>query len=327
MLEQNPVVFLPPLTLLICILIWLIRGRDDAGRKVIIAEYQPPLHLSPAEIGLLADFKATHREISATLVDLAIRGFIQIIKDSDKKDYFFKLLTDDVLGLKPHEQALLNGLFGVVSIKQQAANLKTMPEAERAKVESQYQGNSQQLVGKITSLGSLDKYFYQYVNDAKLDLVASLSARGYFKHDPMLSGFGLATLGTLLILTSLAFRKEWLASLAVSGVILILFARIMQARTKIGKLTAESVEGFKWFLTVTEKDRLKQTQSPAVARSNGTSVELFEKYLPYAIALGIEKDWNDQFDAIYSAPAGWSPGNNPSVLFDLTNTLTTLRPR
>jgi uncharacterized membrane protein len=38
--------------------------------------------------------------------------------------------------------------------------------------------------------------------------------------------------------------------------------------------------------------------------------ELFEKYLPYAMAFGVERSWARAFDDIYQSPPDWYRGND-----------------
>lgn len=52
-----------------------------------------------------------------------------------------------------------------------------------------------------------------------------------------------------------------------------------------GRALADKIEGFKLFLSVTEKERYKLLQAPEV------TTEIFEKYLPFAVALGVETKW------------------------------------
>ena len=68
-----------------------------------------------------------------------------------------------------------------------------------------------------------------------------------------------------------------------------LFYHLLKAPTRIGRTMLDKIEGFKLFLSVTEKDRLNLLNPPE------QTPELFEKYLPYALALGVEQAWAEQF--------------------------------
>ena len=100
--------------------LWWTRGRDPRLRP-IAAQYQPPDQMTPSEVGTLIDNSVDMRDITAAIVDLAVRGFITI-EEKDKsgmlglihsKDYVFHLKKppSEWNSLKSHEQQLLNGLF------------------------------------------------------------------------------------------------------------------------------------------------------------------------------------------------------------------------
>lgn len=324
MLSSNHIVFLPVASLLVCYLYWLKSGRDTPGRGTIIAEYEPPLGLSPAEVGLIYDFQATDREISATLVDLAIRDFIRVHREPKKKflgthmSYSFELINENVLDLKPHEKALLNGLFGVVSAKQNAKIQANLTDAEaKQEAETQYPASTKTFVGKTVSLDSLDPYFYQYADKAKVDLYSDLSAQGYFKNNPFLSGNSLTIMGILLLFAALLTHQKALYSLLLSAATFLVFATVMQARTKAGQLAKEQIDGFRKFLSVTEAAKLDVVQSPKNASASITGIDLYEKFLPYAIALGIETMWTEQFNGVYTEPVDWLGETGITEVFEL----------
>ena len=129
---------------------WLKYGKDAVKPITVVPEYKPPTSLSPAEVGVLYDYKASNREITATLVDLAIRGFIRIysVNSADDQTYQFELLRDDVLNLKPHEKALLNGLFGVANAKEMAHIQAELTNLHAQKQAALYPANTVSLVGK-----------------------------------------------------------------------------------------------------------------------------------------------------------------------------------
>lgn len=73
----------------------------------------------------------------------------------------------------------------------------------------------------------------------------------------------------------------------------------MPAVTKKGAELKENILGFKDFLSVTETDRLKFHNAPE------KTPESFEKFLPYAMVLGVEKEWSKQFEGIYNQQPNW----------------------
>ena len=75
----------------------------------------------------------------------------------------------------------------------------------------------------------------------------------------------------------------------------------MSAPTKEGRGVLDRIAGFKQYLSITERDRLDRMQAPE------DSLQLFERYLPYAIALGVENRWADRYTGLLAAAAA-APG-------------------
>src|SRR6202162_3153972 len=117
----NPAVFLPLATLAVMFAVWWYKGRDPDPGMSVAPMYEPPAGISPAECGTLLDDSIHPRDITSTIVDLAVRGFIKIEETDDKgllfhhKDYIFHLLkpmsqwTDK--SLAPHELVMLTNIF------------------------------------------------------------------------------------------------------------------------------------------------------------------------------------------------------------------------
>ena len=118
-LRANWLFLLPLGVLALMARLWYARGRDPR-RLPIVPRYDPPDGLSPAETGTLADNRADMRDITATLVDLAVRGFL-VIEERDhagllglwsSKEFTLRRQSaGDQASLKPHEQAVLDGMF------------------------------------------------------------------------------------------------------------------------------------------------------------------------------------------------------------------------
>jgi hypothetical protein len=98
---------------------WREKGRDPE-RRAISVQYEPPEDLSPAEVGTLVDHKAEIHDITATLVDLAVRGYVHIEKRTSKTlglfsntEYVFHLKKprEEWSDLSSHEERYLNALF------------------------------------------------------------------------------------------------------------------------------------------------------------------------------------------------------------------------
>jgi len=90
-----------------------------------------------------------------------------------------------------------------------------------------------------------------------------------------------------------------MVSLGITAAIVILFGWIMPRKTKKGVLVKEHILGLKEFLTVVEKEKFKFHYAPE------KNPKLFEKLLPYAMALQVENQWAKKFEGIYTDKPGW----------------------
>lgn len=275
---------------------WLRRGRDAKASGIIIPQYDAPDGMSPLEVGTLIDFRVDNRDLTATIIDLAIRKYLRIIENDSKKllvvnhtSYSLQLLNSDWSALSSWEQELLGGLFGIA--------------------------------GK-TSLISLDDLANKLQLEAKnirRVVTQSLVDGGYFVSDP--TKYMKLTVPVVILA---GFALVWQAPISrqgpifwglIAGVVTFgIFYHFMAARTAKGVIANEHIKGLKLYLEVAEKDRLKMLQSPNApymphSGAPAQTVELFEKLLPYAIVLKVEKKWAKKFDAIYTSPPDWYVGN------------------
>jgi uncharacterized protein (TIGR04222 family) len=287
-LASNWPLALPIPVLVAMFAIWRRRGRDPA-RRPITTQYEPPAGLSPAEAGTLLDHSADMRDVTATLVDLAVRGFLKIEERRDRK--LFGLITDQDFvfhrlqpnaesGLKLHERAVLAGLF------------------EPA-------GNA-----PMVKLSDLEDEFYRHLSGIKEGIFEGLGKLHYYRSRPdrvragwvaagiavgVLIGAGGAVLADRWSLTPVPF----LVAAVLSAAIVIGFGLVMPARTEAGTRALERILGFEEFLQRVEGDRLRDfVKTP----------EMFERYLPFAMAFGVEKKWAKAFEGIYTEPPRWYVG-------------------
>jgi len=292
-LESNWPILIPIPVFLLMFWLWSARGRDPRIGSVAV-QYAPPEGLTPAEAGTLVDEQAAMRDITATIVDLAVRGFI-VIEETEKsgiagmllhsKEYIFHMKKGmgEWANLKAHEMALLAGIFSIGA-------------------------------GTDVKLSSLQNVFYKSIPGIKNNIFDALMKRGYFQHRPdyVRGGFvsgGLVSAVLLIFLGNslsqnlgIAMPPFFIASI-LSGGIIAGFGWFMPARTVDGAKALAGVLGFEDFLSHVESDHLDRiSQTP----------ETFEKFLPFAMALGVEKKWVGAFQHIYSQPPSWYQGNYSS---------------
>ena len=260
-----------------------IRRSSARKNETVIAQYDPPQQLLPAEMGLLLDDEITTTEISSTIIDLAVRGYLKIkIQD---KDFVIVILSSDTSKLVDFEKKILGML------------LVNVEEVEGS---------------KIVNLNKLQKPATKDTVDmAKDDIISRLVAKGYYGKgkNSALKGRQSIFGGIIGFLVVISFFGSFLAIIAPFLAIYIAYLISQTSKmTKLGYNVWAEVSGFKLFLKVTEEDRLKFTDAPS------RSPEQFNKFLPFAVALGVEKEWAKQFKGIdVSQSCGWYI---PGVGFD-----------
>jgi uncharacterized membrane protein len=88
-------------------------------------------------------------------------------------------------------------------------------------------------------------------------------------------------------------------------IIVFLFARIMTAKSLKGVRTKVEILGFQEFINRVDADRLKRMPP-----------DTFEKFLPYAMVLGLENRWAKAFQGITQNQPTWYVGPTPYVGFN-----------
>jgi len=289
-LRSNWPLGLPVIVFVIMFYLWWTKGRDPRLRP-IAAQYEPPDQLTPGEAGTLVDNSADMRDITSSIVDLAVRGYM-VIEEHQKdrmlglvhdKDYSFILKKDrsEWAKLKPHEQVLLNGFF------------------------------SSGTAGETVSMSSLENRFYRNLPDIKNRIFESLVTHGYYLRRPdsvraAYIGIGVV-FGVLSIWVGSAVASRlgmaplpFIVAGVVSAGVICAFGWFMPAHTERGTRALEGVLGFEDFLNHVESDRFNRTiKTP----------EMFEKFLPFAMALGVEKNWSKAFQGIITQPPDWYRGS------------------
>ncbi len=285
-LRENWVFFIPIVSFLLMLNLWYRKGRDPRVREAVAVAYEPPKvedrFLTPAEVGALLDEKLDPRDITSTIVGLAVKGYIQIEEMKkegllfDSVDSYLKKVKDPDTTLNPFEMELMRDLFP-----------GSLPGTRISDLKNKFYAHLPVL--KKTLYGELVKNKYFLVNPEK---VRNL----YF-----LTGFLVIVLGgfALAFFFPHSMWKGFIAS-GLTGLPVLFFGRHMPAKTRAGSLAYMSILGFQEFMNRAEKDRLERMGDK----------DLFSKFLPYAIALDVADNWAEAFEGIYQDPPNWyvSPG-------------------
>ena len=279
---------LPIPVLLGMLFLWTRRGRDPR-RLPISVQYEPPPGLTPAEAGTLTDESADMRDITATIVDLAVRGHLRIEEREESK--LFGLVKDREF------------VFRRTEPEQPAQPLKSY---ESAVLEGIFKDGAREV-----ELSDLKNEFYKNLGDIKSGIMDRLVQQGLYARRPdhvrgrwIGLGGALAFIiamggGALASEIGLAPVSVVVAGIAI-GLIVVIIGYHMPARTVAGARTLEKVLGFAEFLERVDKERFETVVK---------TPEMFERYLPYAMAFGVEKKWSAAFKDIYLEPPTWYAGS------------------
>ena len=298
---ENWILAAPLLALGLWIRQWRRSGRDPRGRGSIVVRYEAPEGVSPGEIGTVVDEKIDTRDITATLVDLAVRGYVRV--RVEEQPLIFGLFSSEEIVLErrregggPAEEALL--------------------PHERLLLEALFSG------GDEVEIDDLRERFYRHVPGIKDALLERVTRRGYFAGKPTEVRIHWALIGVGGAVATFLAGGSWawlrggilpqalgmpVAAGVLTAIIGFAFAQVMPRRTAKGVELREWALGFEEFVDRVEAEKLEQDRARNV----------FESLLPYAMALGVATAWARRFEGIYEqgGPPGWFVGRNPSQGF------------
>ncbi len=294
-------ILIPIITFILMFRRWKKYGRDPKTGPVVVS-YEPPGDLTPIETGTLIDEVVDARDLTAEILNLALKGYIKIEDTPIKDEYLITKLKDCDENLKPFQCKILEGLFiygDTKDLLKKASQKSDRPEyAELLKklTDCEYDPNC-----KMVSVSSLRNKFYVVFNDVADDVYEELSNRGYFEENPKSVRDKYTTLGILVMAGNFIFpflaRNNpaliftGLFSMIAAGFIIMIFAHFLPRKTKKGAEAVRKIKGLLEFVHRVEKERLKKfaLEKP----------EMFKNLLPYAIALGEEKKWSEVFEEVY----------------------------
>ncbi len=256
---------------LLALLLWYVRGRDPE-MGIVVPDYitEPPNDLPPAVVGTLVDEKADMRDIISTLVDLAQRGYLTITEE--ERSHFFTRTQKSEADLRPFEQRFLKDIFrgkeqrSLTSLRYKFAN--KLPNLRKMLY--------QELVNDELVPRSPETVRNSY---GCLSGLVLMGAGGAFFAVPVLLGGDIAT----AVCPGMA--------LGITAVFFFVASRYMPAKTQRGAESAAQWDAFKKYL-----QNIDQYQNLEEAGA------IFEKYLAYATAFGLERSWIRKFSQVTTTP-------------------------
>jgi len=259
-----------------------------AGTPTPVVQFHPPEGVQPGLVGVIQDESADVVDVSATIVDLAVRGFLRI--EEKKKSGFFgrddwelTWLTPpaNAKPLLPYENSLLDGLFRR---------------------------------GSPIRLSQLKNHFKPTLDLVQRRMYSEVVDRGWFRRSPesvrqMWQGLGmtLVVFGVLGLFfgggpasyflnnTGLPFQPWFIlcGGLIIAGIITVILGRRMAHRTADGSAVLAQALGFRQYMETAEANQIKWEEAE----------QIFSRFLPYAIVFGIADKWAETFEEVARAAA------------------------
>jgi hypothetical protein len=270
-------------------LLWRTRGRDPELAPGAPTVSTPPSDLPAPLAGTLLDEQADVQDAVATLVDLGNRGVLRMTQIEEPtplgtvRDYEVERLRADDAGLREHERLLLLTLFGE---------------------------------GSRVRLSGARGTFAAAIPGIQAALHKEVAQEGLFVENPDVVRARYRQLGVLLAVggaVGAIFVGGWLApytdlgwlpfaGLLLVGGALLWMAPHMPQRTRAGALAAQRWAAFRRYLTglATGQDAAQHDE--------------FERYLPYAVAFGLDRAWMERFAAAGAPAPGWYQGGGPVII-------------
>jgi hypothetical protein len=253
--------------------------RPLAGKPPVSVEFSPPYHIRPGQAGALLVERAETLHVTATIIDLAVRGHLHIRQlepgelPSKLADWELTRLTDGDPTFLPYERTLFGALFyGRDRVR--LSDLRYVMAGDLNLVR-------QQLGDDLVTQG----WYRRRPDETRkwgrrigvLALIGAIVAAG------VLAYFGLGLVGLGLVAGAIA---------------LLVAARDFPARTAVGSAVLERVRGFRLYVATVEAPQI-----PFQERE-----QIFTAYLPYAIAFGLGERWASVFGELAATVVPWYTG-------------------
>jgi uncharacterized membrane protein YgcG len=244
--------------------VWKNFGRDPEP-GVVFTRYEPPDGFSPASLRYIEKMGYDDAAMTAAVVSLAVKGYLRIDKDADDLHTLRrKVPGDSSQKLATGERELHDALFA----------------------------DGDNVI--------LDDKYHTLLGNARADHHISLKRdykNRYFRTNGALN---LPPVLVMIVSSLVALRVASGPTFFVFGTIalellsIIVFAIILKRPTPVGRRLLDEMSGFREYLEIAEKDDMNLRNPPE------RTPQLFEQYLPFALALGVEQQWAERFAAIFA---------------------------
>jgi uncharacterized membrane protein YgcG len=244
--------------------VWHHFGRDPV-RGVLFTRYEPPAGFSPASLRYIGRMGYDGKAFTAAVMNLAVKGYLDIRNDGGSYTLSKKPARDNPPALANGEAELLQALFAsgdeIELDDKNHAEFSAARDAHKTSLQRDYRNR----FFKVNALLNLP---------ASLIFIATI-----------VLAFAVADRGNPFVLLILG----------VMGAVMALFAWLLKRPTGIGRRVLDETDGFREYLEIAEKDELNLRNPPEKTPA------LFEQFLPFALALGVEQAWAEKFSALFAS--------------------------
>jgi uncharacterized membrane protein YgcG len=292
----------------------------------------------------ITKMNADNRTFAAALVDMGVRGHVRLVEEDGGWFARDKTRIERLAGTMPlstdEEAALRNLVSPGESIVMEQKNHGKFAAAKKALTDSlkgQYEGKlftrnygwaATGLLAFVAAFWVTAAAVVAATNGTEIwQIGVTLGAiivaviLSFVIHDSSGLGkclFSMIAFGAVAIafftgapIITDALHSGWVLPLLIPALALPLVISCfwwIAAPTREGRLVLDRIAGFKQYLSITERERLDRMTAPE------DTPEVFEKFLPYAIALGVENRWADRFQSVLAAAAA-APGAQQGFLW------------
>lgn len=252
--------FLGLLSLLSFYVILFIKLRKNRPQAAIIPLFYPPNDMLPGAVCYFKKMKYTNTVLTSDLVNMGVQGLLTIGYSVKSATYFFKKNP------KKDTHELYARIYDQLFLESDTVILKI--------------GRYDHTVQRLAS--TVERYYKDQLHT-------------YFNFNTTQVCFSIALAGLFILgIGGISYVGMGIFAALVYGAIIGGAYYFLRGYTYEGWIIRQQIDGFEMFLEAIEKERLKIVGTPPLQ-----TPELYETYLPYAIALGVEEAWSNQFAPLF----------------------------
>jgi uncharacterized protein (TIGR04222 family) len=254
---------------------WSRFGRDPPA-GVVFTRYTPPEDFSPASLRYIRKMRHDQTAMTAAVVNLAVKGYLRIAEDDGEHTLTRLDPGHGAPALAAGESALYEALFS--------------------------EGN--EVVLTNDNHGLVARAAAAHGQSLNRDY-----ANRYFRINGLMNlpGIGIGISSMIVAFSVGSGATPLLIAIAIAMfVVAVVFAILLRQPTGLGRTVLDAVDGFREYLEIAEKDEMNLRNPPK------KTPELFEMFLPYALAIGVQQAWSEKFVSVFAGLAnngatGYSP--------------------